>query len=278
MTRHTNRTAFTLVELLVAMAILAIIILMMAQIFTESTRAFDMGIALADQNLKGRMILDFMAREISQAVADGTLAFKLDSEDIKLFGGGVEDGDKLQFVALSNYIDEGGERQTQEIIYWVEEMKDDNGDILPGRYRLRRWYKRDALTCYNKPSPNKWWADEPNFDRQIQANDLAENIAGFQVWCYAGPDTEAMYSFDSTKLVSIMKKGTTTKVGETINELPMWIEISLMMFDEDDAEMAANMYDFGKSDEAVRNFAMKNARRYVTRINLVNRNGYAADK
>ncbi|MGD9873069.1 MAG: PilW family protein [Kiritimatiellia bacterium] len=274
MTRRTNKAAFTLVELLVAMAILAVIILMMAQIFTESTRAFDMGIALADQNLKGRMILDFMAREISQAVVDGTIAFALDSEDVELYGPAVEDADRLHFVTLSEST-EGSTfyRQAREVVYFVDEMKDKNNEPT-GRYQLRRKTRTDSISCYEKPSPHKWWEGFSDFEGKT----LAENIAGFQVWCYAGPDTEAMYDFDSTKLVNVMEKGTSTKVGETINELPMWIEISLMMFDEDDAEMAANMYDFGKSDEAVRNFALKNARRYVTRINLVNRNGYAADK
>ena len=70
MRRRSQNAAFTLVELLVAMAVLAVIIMMMARIFSESTRAFDLGSKIADQNLKGRMVLDFMAREISQAVAD----------------------------------------------------------------------------------------------------------------------------------------------------------------------------------------------------------------
>lgn len=266
MTGRTNRAAFTLVEILTAMAILAVIILMMARLFTESTRAFEMGTSLAEQNLKGRMIMDFMAREISHAVADGTIAFKLDSEDVELFGAAVEDGDRLQFATFAQSVDSTN-RQIREVVYFVDEMSD-------GRYQLRRAIRSGSITCYNTPSPHKWWTDI----QDKEGKTLAENIAGFQVWCYAGPNTEAMYNYDSTKLVNIQEKGTKTKVGETINELPMWIEISLMMLDEQDAEYIANLFSFNSDEDLIREEAVKRARRYVTRINLVNRNGYAADR
>ncbi|MDD3603746.1 MAG: prepilin-type N-terminal cleavage/methylation domain-containing protein [Kiritimatiellae bacterium] len=262
MMRRSRNAAFTLVELLVAMAVLAIIILMMARIFSESTRAFDLGSKIADQNLKGRMVLDFMAREISQAVADDVIAFKLDSADFELFGNAVEDGDRLQFVTLSQLVDVYTPRQAREVVYFVDHIKIDNKET--GRYQLKRAVKTTGITCYNQPSPNKWWDDSAG-----NALTLAENVAGFQVWCYTEPgaEAEAIYDYDSTG-----------SKPEQINKLPMWIEISLMMFDQKDAERAANMSEFGMSAGAVHEYAVKNARRYVTRINFVNRNGYAADK
>lgn len=257
MTRRVHRAAFTLVEILTAMAVLSIIILMMARIFTESTRAFDLGSKIADQNLKGRMVLDFMAREISQAVADDVLAFKLDSADFELFGNAVEDGDRLQFVTLSQLVD-SGRRQARQVVYFVDDIKEDNQPT--GRYQLRRAVKTDGITCYNQPSPNKWWDDSAG-----NALTLAENVAGFQVWCYTEPGTPAIYDYDSTG-----------SKPEQINKLPMWIEISLMMFDQKDAEHMANLDTFNAPN--IPEESIRRARRYVTRINFVNRNGYAADK
>ncbi len=260
MLRRAHRAAFTLVEILTAMAVLSIIILMMARIFTESTRAFDLGTKIADQNLKGRMVLDFMAREISQAVADDVLAFKLDSEDFELFGNSVEDGDRLQFVTLSQLVDEGTPRQAREVVYFVDDIEKD--DAPTGRYQLKRAVKTAGITCYDQPSPNKWWEGTSGNTRT-----LAENVAGFQVWCYTAPDTEAIYDYDSTG-----------SKPEQINKLPMWIEISLMMFDEKDAEHMANLDAFNAPPGEISKEAIKRARRYVTRINFVNRNGYASDK
>jgi hypothetical protein len=190
------------------------------------------------------------------------LAFKLDSEDFELFGSSVEDGDRLQFVTMSQLVDEGTPRQAREVVYYVDHIKEDGKET--GRYRLVRNYRTGSIACYDTPAPNPWWEDPMP---AISARTLAENVAGFQVWCYTAPDTEAIYDYDSTG-----------SKPEQINKLPMWIEISLMMFDQKDAERAATMSEFGMSAGAVQAFATKNARRYVTRINFVNRNGYASDK
>ncbi|HNS81575.1 MAG TPA: hypothetical protein PKM67_08970, partial [Kiritimatiellia bacterium] len=88
---------------------------------------------------------------------------------------------------------------------------------------------------------------------------------GFQVWCYTEPGAPAISDYDSTG-----------SKPEQINQLPMWIEISLMIFDEKDAEHMANLDAFNAPD--IPEEAIKRARRYVTRINFVNRNGYASDK
>ncbi|HNR94552.1 MAG TPA: prepilin-type N-terminal cleavage/methylation domain-containing protein [Kiritimatiellia bacterium] len=269
MRRRPHNAAFTLVELLVAMAVLAVIIMMMARIFSESTRAFDLGSKIADQNLKGRMVLDFMAREISQAVADEVMGFRLDSKDIELYADSArpEDGDALYFVTLSEnaLIDEDSDvhRNAREVVYYVTNMVDSSSGIskpLEGRYRLMRAMrgKQDSIACYQT---NAWWIANGKSGASV----LAENVAGFQVWCYTEPGAPAISDYDSTG-----------SKPEQINQLPMWIEISLMIFDEKDAEHMANLDAFNAPD--IPEEAIKRARRYVTRINFVNRNGYASDK
>ena len=59
-----SRRAFTLVELLVSMSILGLIVVLMGRVFSDSTRACKNGLKHGDQNLNGRVIVDYLAREL----------------------------------------------------------------------------------------------------------------------------------------------------------------------------------------------------------------------
>lgn len=67
--RH-QALGFTLIELLVAMTILLIITMIVAQIFQQANRAWDTGMNKVEVNMRGRAVVDFIARELSQAVYD----------------------------------------------------------------------------------------------------------------------------------------------------------------------------------------------------------------
>ena len=68
-----DRRGFTLLELLVAMAILSMIVLMMVGVFHQSRVAWEIGLRKARLSMEGRTVANFMASELSQAVADNTL-------------------------------------------------------------------------------------------------------------------------------------------------------------------------------------------------------------
>ena len=68
-TKH--RAAFTLVELLAAMAVLSVMMLMFANIFTSSGKAWAAGTRRTEQNMGGRAVLEYMCKEIGQSIVDG---------------------------------------------------------------------------------------------------------------------------------------------------------------------------------------------------------------
>lgn len=70
-----NRRGFTLLEILVAMGILAIIILIVSGIFHQSRMAFDSGVRKTELNMEGRSAMNLMASELSRAVADGANSY-----------------------------------------------------------------------------------------------------------------------------------------------------------------------------------------------------------
>ncbi len=89
-----DKKGFSLLELLVAMALLSILVVMMTTLFNNSIAAFNVGTQRAEMNMSARAALEYIARELSSAVAgdaDGVagkkIEFKLDTagSDAKFF-------------------------------------------------------------------------------------------------------------------------------------------------------------------------------------------------
>jgi len=60
---------FTLVELLVAMAILSIIVVICGRLFQQASAAWETGVRRAERNIIGRNLADFIAGDLSRTVA-----------------------------------------------------------------------------------------------------------------------------------------------------------------------------------------------------------------
>jgi prepilin-type N-terminal cleavage/methylation domain-containing protein len=68
------RQGFTLVEVLVAMVILMVIVLMMANLMRHTSNAWEVGMRNVGVSLEGRTALDLMGRELSAGVMDEMLS------------------------------------------------------------------------------------------------------------------------------------------------------------------------------------------------------------
>ena len=92
------RPAFTLVEVLVAMAVLAVMISIIANIFIGSSDAWKIGTQKSDMNTSARAALDYIARELSCAVAGPVETAAPLPHSISFY---QESGSELCFTALS---------------------------------------------------------------------------------------------------------------------------------------------------------------------------------
>ena len=99
------QAAFTLIEVLVAMTVLSIMVLMVANIFQSSSAAWNIGTQKADMNTAARAALDFMARELACAVAGEVEAVSLATPTNILFR--LEGGTNVIFIALSGDLANG---------------------------------------------------------------------------------------------------------------------------------------------------------------------------
>src|SRR2546427_492634 len=67
--------AFTLIELLASMAILGLIVVMLLGVFQQTSKAWLRGESHVETFTQARAALDFMCRELSQAIATDKISF-----------------------------------------------------------------------------------------------------------------------------------------------------------------------------------------------------------
>jgi prepilin-type N-terminal cleavage/methylation domain-containing protein len=272
---------FTLIELLAAMSVLVLITLMMARVYTDTTRMWELGTRRVTSAAEGRAVMDFLVRELAMAIADDVVAFRTVSPGVdgETFIYGTEtygaEADEIFFVGMVRRGNTGSYRRTaNQFAYFVTEMLDENDDILPYRYRLVRTRKtstvfsRDEHRVLSAYGTNEWWKFQlPNYENIIQLpsvppaerlydmETIAENVAAFEIWSYSERAGEYVSNYRS------VREG---------NRLPIWVDIYLEMLSEADAIRAADLFESGVDAEA-RAFVDNQARRYMARVFFANR-------
>ncbi len=136
-----RRAGFTLLELLVAISILVIIVMMMAGVFFQSRVAWGTGLRRSRMAMEGRAVIDFIANELAQAVADETLECM------------IQDGQGITFYMLDQASPE--RRAVKQVTYSYA------GD------RIRRSVRDVTFSPYVAPGP-------------IREGYLARNVSSFQ--------------------------------------------------------------------------------------------------
>ncbi len=264
-------TGFTLIEVLVAMSIVVLIVIMLSRVFTETTNIWNLGGKRIYAATEGRVVMDFLVRELTQAIADENVSFKLNSDDDTIYGVTTYEAgsDEVCFVATVRSGSDHYKRTANQFCYFVSPMLDENNDEIPYRYRLVRTRRTTSMfltpdgrarSAYNDP---QWWRDmEPDYAasgdpalRTIET--VAENVAAFEVWAYSEQQRDYVFSYDSTSATE----------G---NLLPLWADIYLEVLDEKDAQQAAIMWEAGNIERA-KEFVENNVRRFTARVFFPNR-------
>jgi len=277
--RVRSKGGFTLVEILASMAVLLVLVALMGRLFSDATKTWTLATRRADANMEARAVLDFIARDIQQAVADDVLGFRLSSEDKEVFGTGGLGwmNDAMWFVSLNNDPDSGAPRAAREVRYYVTDMEDLSGVVMKGRYKLMRATKTEHATCYSK---YRFWDDWASTSGASVV--IAENVASFEVWCMGvsnsptGPVYKNLGSYNTpSEAIPPWYYGSQNvwARGYQYHKLPAYVEILFTKMDEPDAIRAAEMFK-GGNQAGARDYVNLNAKRHEIRINLQNRTGY----
>lgn len=240
-------SGFTLLELLAAISILGILVVMIAQIFGESDKAWNNGTGRAVNNSEGRAALNMIVRDLELAVSDNILTFSMSPDRNNQTTYGFADSE-INFVSLKNN-SEDGTRTAREIQYWVSP-----DTRVQGRYQLARSEVSAAITCYSDPL----WYTQPRSGGLSYAV-VAENVVALGFYT---PDGNPFY---------------TAGGRNALTNTPAYVDVYLEIMNERESKQLYELKRrFSENSTQCREFAERNARRYTARVFFQNRQGYSS--
>ena len=255
---------FTLIELLAGMAVLLILIVLLAQFVNLGTDAWDHGMRQAESSSSARAALEFLASELSTAIAGDRVTFSQWANHTQTyFGGGDHGSDALMFVSVSRPPDDDNPaRAGVEVVYYLDKMRKARSsgggtEEMRDRYRLVRSMRTSNAGSFRAYQVADWTSGLDPADHSPNADTIAENISAFQVRAYQDVNSPMPIDFGAT--------GAWAK-------LPVYVDIYLETLSDTDAQRAALMQDPGKREEYVKKWS----RGYGTRVHFKNRQGYSS--
>mgnify|MGYP001373269516 CR=1 FL=1 len=265
-----HRQGFTLIELLTGMTLLVIMVLFLTRIFNDASSMWRLGNKRVESNFDGRAAVDFMARELSSAINDNLLTLNLFSNRTNLHTG--VSADFLAFVTADHNPHtqagtNGVQRQTKQVIYWLDWMKTAGSTNINNRYMIRRSEVVNQGGNGNLASPvvsfqcytNRAWYDRTRNPGAWSGSDIiAENVRTMEFVIY---DTNGVRHFNYNSV-------TNGPVG--------FIDILVELLGEEDSIRIANMPGSQTAQSTAWTNANISARRYFQRVFLNSSYGYVS--
>lgn len=170
-----GKSAFTLIEVLAAMAVLLILMMLLMRIFNESVDAFEKGHNVAMRNASARSALDLIAEDLEGLVVDSKAAMYKISDTVDI------NYDEIFFVTTTGDTssDPRARRTYQLVHYYVSTNIPEGKSYRP--FRLMRGIVDLNTAVSGGVDPlaeDKDWWDNINMDNDI----VIENVVRFDVY------------------------------------------------------------------------------------------------
>jgi prepilin-type N-terminal cleavage/methylation domain-containing protein len=297
---------FTLVELLISIAILVSIVLILTSLITAVSKAWASGEQQVSEFQDGRAILELISRELSQAVISSSLQF-------------------VQNPSIANFPKNQNLRSGSDSIFWqapassttsgnlaeigyclVEDHNNSGGDV----YQLKRFYvpPTDTTNYQIFASPNQptdtsapwvtnYFTVVPPAPAPPLANPIASGVLAFWVRCFdcngdlipwlSGAPPMKFNSAAHFQLAAPGQSGSFKYINASLtaraNLLPATVELTIVTLDAQSfrkgpsipAQNAQGIPDdlptiSNLFSQALITNSIRNARTFSTRVNLVN--------
>ena len=277
---------FTLLELLAAMAILAIMITLLFQAFGQASRAWLQAENRVETYSQARAALDYMSREISQAIVTSNITFLGDANDIA-FVAPVNQGtnavDSMEVVyrlSLPSFSKPGTADPGSNFV--------DNASVWPKRLVRRAshfgastgegWDYGQAQSCTVPPwdfygvPPNPNWPETSASNRTAV---LAENVMSlsFQFFDKIGSPGQLYWNSSTAPSWTHELPGGSIPPGLTAapvmtNRAPAGVQITLTMID---SKAAARLQNLSPPNIAFSNIVNQAEKTFSTFVAIPNR-------
>ncbi len=276
---------FSLIEVLAAMSVLAIIMLLMSRIFGDSTRTMRAGLRDAESGASARAVMDYMARDVSVAVFGpvGTNAPHLHLRTFNneppaglpapdnILGLRTDDFRALLFLAPVNNPTNNNPRELKSVLYRMRHYQTGSSGYMANRFELMRG--EYASTNSANALFSRWYRDPNWSDRDTSANSiygmtrsegkvLIQNIRSFSV--------AYRTNFTGTAVAETDPARTRTDVAPLA-----YLDIRLEMLAEPDAIKAADMWSAGTPSQAALEIVERAVKHHFRRVFFNNQGGYA---
>ena len=265
MTTGRNNAAFTLIELLSAMTVLAILMLICGNVFSSSTRAWENSTTRVEQNTAGRAVMDLLTKQLCTALISTQMAFRVNKDDIQPYG--VGHGCTLWFGSAVGGM---GWRNPDEAVvykYYVQQYANYPGDFT--HYALFAEIDHGDVT--NSISGS---GSSPTVLGQFDGNTIRRayrNKSDASGWLLRAPPSWSInYIADNVTTFAVLPEGNFQKWWSDDNgyRLPRYVDIMFGTLSEADARKAALL---PAASGALADFLARNEKRFVQRVYFMNR-------
>jgi len=195
--RRQAHSAFTLIEVLVSMAVLVVLILMLTRMFIASADITSRGMMTIARNSVGETAMDSIMQDLDCMVVNERISCAKLADDVKYLPDDPNGAfDTFYFISTSG--DQDDDMPYEYFKYFVKPVTVTNR--LGAVYRRYDLVKaRMVMAVGASPPPGKsfyalrpehqeWWADDLFEDKTSDLEVVAENIVMFDIYCQRWDD------------------------------------------------------------------------------------------
>lgn len=249
-----RRYGFTLIEVMAAVAVLAILVVFMGRVFSESSKVWKLGGKRVESNNSGRAAIDFIASEISSAIINGKLELQRNENADTIYG---TQSDRIAFMASSGTPSDVDDTYKYSRKYTARQIRQSAFAVIQtnssgtGPYFLAYHNEFNPGAMYDAFSGTAWAQTLMNDTKADNSSVIAENVRNLKIYIY-----------DQRGALITSNPYQSWQHG-----LPLFIDVYLEVLGQEDAIKA--------SLGAINYPAM--AHRYCTRVFMPNVQGYTRD-
>lgn len=180
-----RRRGFTLIEIMAAVSVLAIIVVFMANVFANTSKVWKLGNKRVESNNSGRAAIEFVARELSSALISGTVELELKSDADPIYGSGKARSDRIAFASTLTTPQVAPSYPVRELKQSVFAVISTNGAKGPYMLMLHNFFAPSYVKdIFQEQTEWTGYLVSPAAVTIGNSSVIAENVRNFEVFVY----------------------------------------------------------------------------------------------